>query len=72
MGEVEDRQSVAGARRMRRMETSGKKTGRGRLLSHLVTFSCILVTPQSSLEKYERPFFFFFFAIVFHTTELWE
>ena len=71
MGEVEDRQSVAGARRMRRMETSGKKTGRGRLLSHLVTFSCILVTPQSSLEKYERPFFFFF-AIVFHTTELWE
>lgn len=65
MGEVEDRQSVAGARRMRRMETSGKKTGRGRLLSHLVTFSCILVTPQSSLEKYERPFFFFFLCYCF-------
>lgn len=55
---------------MRRMETSGNKTGRGRLLGHLVTFSCILVTPHSSLEKYER--LFLFFAIVFHTTELWE
>lgn len=52
------------------METSGNKTGRGRLLGHLVTFSCILVTPHSSLEKYER--LFLFFAIVFHTTELWE
>ena len=57
MGETEDRQCAAGARRRRRMETSGNKMGRGRLLSHLVTFSCILVTPYSSLEKYERLFF---------------
>ena len=59
MGETEDRQCAAGARRRRRMETSGNKMGRGRLLSHLVTFSCILVTPYSSLEKYERLFFFY-------------
>jgi len=50
---------------MRRMETSGNKTGRGRLLGHLVTFSCILVTSHSSLEKYERLFFFFFFLLLF-------
>lgn len=64
MGEIEDRRCADGARRMRRMETSGNKTGRGKPLSHVVTFSCILVTPYSSLEKYER-LFFFFLAIVF-------
>ena len=58
MGETEDRQCAAGTRRLRRMESSGNEAGRGRLLSHLVTFSCILVTPYSSLEKYERLFFY--------------
>lgn len=51
---------------MRRMETSGNKTGRGRLLGHLVTFSCILVTSHSSLEKYERLFFFFCFCFSYN------